>query len=31
VLKVETAAITILSVIQYELGIFGGEPEGGKL
>ncbi len=31
VLKVETAAVTILSVIQYELGIFGGEPEGGKL
>jgi 16S rRNA (uracil1498-N3)-methyltransferase len=31
VLKVETAAVTILSIIQYELGIFGGEPEGGKL
>jgi 16S rRNA (uracil1498-N3)-methyltransferase len=30
VLKVETAAVTILSIIQYELGIFGGEPEGGK-
>ena len=31
VLKVETAAVTILSIIQYEVGIFGGEPEGGKL
>jgi 16S rRNA (uracil1498-N3)-methyltransferase len=31
ILKVETAAVTILSVIQYEVGIFGGEPEGGKL
>ena len=31
VLKVETAAVTILSIIQYELGIFGAEPEGGKL
>jgi 16S rRNA (uracil1498-N3)-methyltransferase len=31
VLKVETAAVTVLSIIQYELGIFGGEPEGGKL
>jgi 16S rRNA (uracil1498-N3)-methyltransferase len=31
VLKVETAAVTIISIIQYELGIFGGEPEGGKL
>jgi 16S rRNA (uracil1498-N3)-methyltransferase len=31
VLKVETAAVSILSIIQYELGIFGAEPEGGKL
>ena len=31
VLKVETAAVTILSIIQYELGIFGGEPEGDNL
>lgn len=31
VLKVETAAVTILAIIQYELGIFGGDPEGGKL
>jgi 16S rRNA (uracil1498-N3)-methyltransferase len=31
ILKVETAAVTILSIIQYELGIFGGEPERGKL
>ncbi|MGZ3580780.1 MAG: 16S rRNA (uracil(1498)-N(3))-methyltransferase [Syntrophales bacterium] len=31
VLKVETAAVTIISIIQYELGIFGGEPDGGKL
>ena len=31
ILKVETAAVTILSIIQYELGIFGGEPDGGKL
>ena len=31
ILKVETAAVTILSIIQYELGIFGGEPEGGEL
>jgi 16S rRNA (uracil1498-N3)-methyltransferase len=31
VLKVETAAVTILSIIQYELGIFGGEPEGSEL
>lgn len=31
VLKVETAAVTILSIIQYELGIFGVEPEGGTL
>jgi 16S rRNA (uracil1498-N3)-methyltransferase len=31
VLKVETAAVTIFSIIQYELGIFGGEPEGGNL
>jgi 16S rRNA (uracil1498-N3)-methyltransferase len=31
ILKVETAAVSILSIIQYELGIFGGEPEGGKL
>jgi len=31
VLKVETAAVTILSIIQYELGIFGRETEGGKL
>jgi 16S rRNA (uracil1498-N3)-methyltransferase len=31
VLKVETAAVTIISIIQYELGIFEGEPEGGKL
>jgi 16S rRNA (uracil1498-N3)-methyltransferase len=31
ILKVETAAVTILSIIQYELGIFGGEPEGGGL
>lgn len=31
ILKVETAAVTILSIIQYELGIFGGEPEGGNL
>jgi 16S rRNA (uracil1498-N3)-methyltransferase len=31
VLKVETAAVTIISIIQYELGIFGGEPEGGNL
>ncbi|HUH65684.1 MAG TPA: 16S rRNA (uracil(1498)-N(3))-methyltransferase [Syntrophales bacterium] len=32
VLKVETAAVTILSIIQYELGIFGGERrrEGGS-
>ena len=28
VLKVETAAVTILSIIQYELGIFGGERQG---
>jgi 16S rRNA (uracil1498-N3)-methyltransferase len=31
ILKVETAAVTILSIIQYELGIFGGESEGGGL
>ena len=31
ILKVETAAVTILSIIQYELGIFGREPERGKL
>jgi 16S rRNA U1498 N3-methylase RsmE len=31
ILKVETAAVTILSIIQYELGIFGGEPDGGEL
>jgi len=31
ILKVETAAVAILSIIQYELGIFGGEPERGKL
>lgn len=31
ILKVETAAVTVLSIIQYELGIFGGEPEGGDL
>lgn len=31
ILQVETAAVTILSIIQYELGIFGGEPDGGKL
>ena len=31
VLKVETAAVTIISIIQYELGIFGGEPEGDNL
>jgi 16S rRNA (uracil1498-N3)-methyltransferase len=31
ILKVETAAVAILYIIQYELGIFGGEPERGKL
>jgi 16S rRNA (uracil1498-N3)-methyltransferase len=30
ILKVETAAVTILSIIQYEFGIFGGEPKGGR-
>ncbi len=28
ILKVETAALTILSIIQYEKGIFGGELKG---
>jgi 16S rRNA (uracil1498-N3)-methyltransferase len=29
VLKVETAALTILSIVQYEKGMFGGVSEGG--
>ncbi len=31
ILKVETAAITILSIIQYEFGIFGVKPEGDDM